>query len=422
MASNPAGTKQNGMTYERECRSPLDRLRQENRGMQELEYFFYLAGRWFDREVRKSLAPKVVVLGPGIPEELLYGAGAKPHFVLGGSLRSTDWSDALVPRDTDPVSRSVLGFLNDPEGPDYTNSLMIVPASSDSMRKIAYLLTQDGRKVLLVDIPPKRDDPRSRIKWETQMLRMTQAVSQHLHKRVTARTLKRAAAQVEDARRSLREFLNLTYGREELLTGTARILVQNSYYYTDDLGQWTRNLDRLNQGLRSRRNTTQRTKRPGVLLMGSPVYFPNYKVPLLMEDIGLTILRNLDVTTLKLRIRPIPQKHGQGRETLIRRAADRWYQRDGSAAYAVNEAMDQAVCQYLRKERIEGVVYHVLKGQIEYDFELERLEKRFDACGIPVFRLETDYQYQDVEQLRIRMEAFSEMLLQNRDRKERMER
>ena len=32
--------------------------------------------------------------------------------------------------------------------------------------------------------------------------------------------------------------------------------------------------------------------------------------------------------------------------------------------------------------------------------------------GVPVFRLETDYQQQDVEQLRIRMEAFAEMLRQ----------
>ena len=63
---------------------------------------------------------------------------------------------------------------------------------------------------------------------------------------------------------------------------------------------------------------------------------------------------------------------------------------------------------------IEGVVYHVLKGQIEQDFELERYETLFSNYGIPVFRLETDYQYQDIEQLRIRLEAFSEMLTQNR--------
>ena len=68
----------------------------------------------------------------------------------------------------------------------------------------------------------------------------------------------------------------------------------------------------------------------------------------------------------------------------------------------------------VQKRNIEGVVYHVLKGQIEYDFELERFETLFAKYDIPVFRLETDYQYQDIEQLRIRLEAFSEMLTQNR--------
>ena len=36
----------------------------------------------------------------------------------------------------------------------------------------------------------------------------------------------------------------------------------------------------------------------------------------------------------------------------------------------------------------------------------------FEYYDIPVFRLETDFQQQDIEQLRIRMEAFREMLSQ----------
>ncbi len=68
----------------------------------------------------------------------------------------------------------------------------------------------------------------------------------------------------------------------------------------------------------------------------------------------------------------------------------------------------------VQSKNIEGVVYHVLKGQIEPDFELERFEELFSQLGIPVFRLETDYQYQDIEQLRIRLEAFCEMLVQKR--------
>ena len=73
-----------------------------------------------------------------------------------------------------------------------------------------------------------------------------------------------------------------------------------------------------------------------------------------------------------------------------------------------------AIHNSIKSGRIEGVIFHILKGQIEYDFELERFEAMLSKHNIPVFRLETDYQYQDVEQLRIRMEAFSEMLVQNR--------
>ena len=105
--------------------------------------------------------------------------------------------------------------------------------------------------------------------------------------------------------------------------------------------------------------------------MGSPVYFPNYKIPFLIQDIGLNVLRNIDVTTLKDQIRPVLPGKRRSRDTLIRMAADRWYDQDGSPAYAANDALYRSVVRCLKQDRIEGVVYHVLKGQIEYDFELE---------------------------------------------------
>lgn len=46
-----------------------------------------------------------------------------------------------------------------------------------------------------------------------------------------------------------------------------------------------------------------------------------------------------------------------------------------------------------------------------------RFEELFEKLDIPVFRLETDYNYLDIEQLRIRLEAFSEILNQSRYRK-----
>ena len=98
-------------------------------------------------------------------------------------------------------------------------------------------------------------------------------------------------------------------------------------------------------------------------------------------------------------------------------AADVFYRNDTSSAYVKNDSLYERIAKLLTEKEIDGVVYHVLKGQIEYDLELGRFEELFEKLDIPVFRLETDYNYQDIEQLRIRLEAFSEILNQRRYRK-----
>jgi benzoyl-CoA reductase/2-hydroxyglutaryl-CoA dehydratase subunit BcrC/BadD/HgdB len=148
--------------------------------------------------------------------------------------------------------------------------------------------------------------------------------------------------------------------------------------------------------------------------MGSPVYFPNYKVPFLIEAAGLHISAHMDCTTLELWRSPLAKGAG---EPLTAKLAGRFYKNDCSGAYAKNDTLLLKVSQFMKKNSIDGVVYQVLKGQIEADFELERFEKLFEAYGLPVFRLETDYSGQDVEQLRIRLDAFMELLTQRRYRK-----
>ena len=152
------------------------------------------------------------------------------------------------------------------------------------------------------------------------------------------------------------------------------------------------------------------------MLLGSPALFPNYKVPFLVSDCGLEISECVDYLSMRSFV-TYPRKTLWGsRGRLIRNISSAWLRYDSSPAYVKNDAMFDYVSWFVQNHRIEGVIYHVLKGQIEYDFELDRFETMLSTYGIPVFRLETDYQYQDVEQLRIRMEAFSEMLTQRRYR------
>ena len=45
-----------------------------------------------------------------------------------------------------------------------------------------------------------------------------------------------------------------------------------------------------------------------------------------------------------------------------------------------------------------------------YDYEYSILEEALSEMGIPIIRLESDYNEEDIEQLRIRIEAFIEMI------------
>lgn len=165
---------------------------------------------------------------------------------------------------------------------------------------------------------------------------------------------------------------------------------------------WISNLKKFTNVLEKHSDNAENNK-SNILLIGSPVYFPNYKIPLLIEDAGLNIAAHCDCCTMKDYL----DIHNVYTEKKI-------YFDDCSSAYVKDCTMFEKVKFIARENKINGVIYHIIKGQIEYDFEMERYEQYFSEMNIPVFRLETDYNYNDIEQLRIRIEAFSEILEQKR--------
>ena len=397
--------------YKEEVLSALNRLWKENGSVKGFRYFADTAYRYSVLGLSDEVQPEVLILGPGIPEALLRAFHIHYRYLLGGSHTMTAWSDDLVPRDTDPVSRSILGSIFAPEGARFDRSLFIIPVSSDSMRKIAYLLKEEGRRVFTLDVPPDHADPRSIAMWEKQLIRMMEAISAHTRRRISHRKIRDAVRCISLARYQLREFL-----REEnrpdvrhTITGSGKLLIQNSYYFADDLDNWGTQL----QILRQEAGNRQTEDRPRILLTGSPIYFPNYKIPFLIEDAGLSIRSFMDLSTIRQE-ELMSAKSLRTTAQALHAVAASSLAHDASAAYTCNDALRAAVYREIQSGQIDGIIFHILKGQIEYDFEMTRMEEMFEYYDIPVFRLETDYQDHDIEQLRIRLEAFREMLSQAR--------
>lgn len=349
----------------------------------EAAYFCQLIETYYQPENLKEAKPKVIVFGTDFPAEIVYAlSGEFPYWIIGGNYAFNALSDEDVPRDTDPVTRSALGQLLAMEQAK-ESALVIVPCSSDAQRKVAYYLQRHGWKVVTVWIPAVKDHATHK-GFLSEMDHTIRVICRHVGKRYSVFRLNRAIQYMERVRGEMHAFLEAANGKESWIPGHMQMMILDTYYCSADLDAWCVNLKKLTAEICQKGEALEKNSlKPRVLLIGSPIYFPNFKIPSLLADAGVDICGSID----------------------------------SSSAFVWNQELMEAIRHYTTETKPDGIIWHVLKGQIEYDFELNRCEKYFEEMDLPVIRLETDYQYQDIEQLRIRIEAFGELLTQKKKEK-----
>ena len=400
-----------------EIRTALEQAGREHCGFPEVSWFLKTMAQAFSTETLINEKPSLIVLGEDIPRELALALADHPRFILGGSLETTHWSDALLPRDVDPVSRSACGWLLNEKFGLAENAIVVMALSSDNRRKLASLLRGNGIRVAAADMPPRYDTSEAREAWTAEMLRLADTVSAHTRIRLSARRLKAAIRQREQVREAAIDFENIAWQATDSMSPALRDIIMESAWYAPDRKEWACHLRALTAQISTwiRQYYHQPDERPWVLLAGSPIVFPNEKLPNLLEASGLYLADRADPLTLQTDIPCADTGHSV--PGMLRRTADLRVRMETSGSWISNDGLLSAVQCRLEHLPVSGIVWHVLKGQIEYDFELPRVEALAAEYGVPVIRLETDYQQQDVEQLRIWLEAFAEMLrIRNQER------
>ena len=161
---------------------------------------------------------------------------------------------------------------------------------------------------------------------------------------------------------------------------------------------------------RSRENVRVTQKDlPRIMLTGSPLVFPNLKVPLIIEEAGGIVVADETCMGERGLSDPVVAVDASF-EGLMRSLAIRALRPCPCPTFADNTQRLYRLRQMVVDHRVDGVIYHVLRGCVVYDYEYRAVEEELGRFGIPVIRLESDYTDQDVEQLRIRAEAFVEMI------------
>ena len=110
------------------------------------------------------------------------------------------------------------------------------------------MLKTTGKQVCTVSLPSQKN-PVSEQEWIRQMEKCIRALEKHTHRFMTKYSLRKAERLVERAKKQARLFLELSGEKLGLVNGICRMFILNSYYFTDNVEEWSSHLENMNQWL-----------------------------------------------------------------------------------------------------------------------------------------------------------------------------
>jgi benzoyl-CoA reductase/2-hydroxyglutaryl-CoA dehydratase subunit BcrC/BadD/HgdB len=360
-----------------------------------------------------------------VPEELIYAAGAIPVRLCGGSYEASNIGSELVPRDTCPVVRASLGFSSLNLIELYRKcDVVIIPTTCDAKRKMGEELSK-FTEVWMLEVPHVKESEGSRRQWLEQIYALKKSIEKLTGKRFRSGKIRRKALadaikMVGRAQYEARRLYDIRKSSPPVIIGSEAMLAINAYAYTT-ASEWTDEMTKLNDELeenRAKGRSVGSEHAPRILLAGSPPIFPNWKIPSLIEEMGAVIVADESCMGNRYLYDPVMITEKSLTDMMVGIAA-RYIMPCVCPSFSPNEDRLYRLLQMIEEFNVHGIVYHVLKGCVIYDFELIRVEKIMKEKNIPLLRVETDYSPEDVEQIRTRVEAFIEML---ESRKKKMRR
>ncbi|WFD10077.1 2-hydroxyacyl-CoA dehydratase family protein [Tepidibacter hydrothermalis] len=379
-----------------------------------LEYFTNVLKRTFvdcesikDREKVDTIGTYCVM----VPEELIYASGAIPVRLCGGNHIATLAGDEKAPRDACPLVRSSVGFQMYDLLPIYKDcKALMIPTTCDGKRKMTSILSK-YKKVIPLHVPTLKDEEESKDGFLKDLYALKNTLEKITGNEITYDRLKYAIEAVASAQYEIRRLYNIKKQNPSVIKGTHAMAVLNSYAY-DRVDLWADALSKLNDELEKKIKEKKHIgskKSPRILITGSPVIFPNIKIPYLIEEQGGIVAADETCMGERGLYDPVAVTDNSF-EGMMRGLSLRYTLPCTCPSFTYNDERLFKIKQLTKDFDIDGIVYHVIRGCVSYDFELRYIESEMKKHNIPVLRVETDYNTEDVEQLRIRIEAFMEMI------------
>ncbi len=355
------------------------------------------------------------------PLELIRAAGAIPVRLCSGFHNTIATGEELMAdAGLCPLVKSTLGVKMSRASPYFEAAdAVVVPMVCDPKLKLGEVL-QDFVEVWLVNVPHIKDTAQARELWLDEVRALQQRIEALTGFRIYWEDLKREIELSLRAQTAARRLYDLRKADPPVINGRDALLV-NQLPFVEDLEEWVKRATALAEELEERARAgiaVSDPEAPRVLLAGAPIMWPNFKIPQIVEESGGVIVADELCSGTRWLYDPVGIDEWIW-DDMFRAVAERYLQPSVCPCFTPNDPRIGRIQQMIEDFRVEGVVYHVLRGCHIYNVESTRIKQAAEEMGIPMLVVETEYSQEDIEQLRTRVEAFL-MLVRARRKKRAM--
>jgi len=413
-------TKRESRKMERKVKESLRAQKNRARTMRYFEDIHAYGGvRVLElKEFREKGGKVVGTLCVMVPLELIRAAGAVPVRICSGYYEPVHPANELIgDAGLCPLVKATLGSKMVSSEPILDQvDLVVGPATCDGKMKLAEIY-EDWAPVIMLNVPRvKTGDTTSKL-WLEEVKYLKKRLEDLTGRRIKRKELLRQVERYNRANKAWMELMEYRKlptppisGRDSLLVAQASLL--------DDIDRWTKKVGELTTELSTMVKKGVHAGEEGaarVMLAGSPVYYPNFKIPGIIEESGGIVVTDEICTGHRVLSDPVVLEE-TGSSEVLRAVAERYFFPCTCACFSPNDDRIRRMEEYIRDFGVEGVVYHTLRGCHLNSLEATKIELRLRDMGIPMLNLESEYDEGDVEQVRTRAEAFVEMIKARRVR------
>lgn len=341
------------------------------------------------------------------PVEMAVAAGAIPLPLCGTRNDPVAAAEAILPRNLCPLIKSSFGFAITDTCPFFRASDIIVGDTTCDGKKKMFERLSRYKRTHVLQLPQNQDPQTALPQWRAELGRFRRIVEDHTGVSITEARLRRAIRLMNRERAARKTLMDVNRAIPAPLPGSRLLEILFKVGFLADKEKGISLMNRAAEAARAgclRETARKSNTRKRILLTGVPVGLGSEKVVKIVEQCGADVVALENCSGYK-------QAFVVDEEKAPMDALAEQYLATPCSVMSPNTGRMDLLAEMVVDFSADGVIDLTWMACHTYNVEAYTVNEHVrDRFGMPALHLETDYGEGDSEQLRVRIEAYLEML------------